>query len=97
MGVGGSAGAAVGGAAGAGTAGDGLAWADTPRHVLATAEIDSSGDTTESYEATTSCSILPGILTIDWALPALLLSLILVRRRIGVLFVRLRSAAAPNT
>jgi hypothetical protein len=35
-----------------------------------------------------------GAATIDWALPALFLGLLLGRRRLGALFVRLRSPDA---
>jgi len=53
---------------------------------------DLSGNPSSSYQPTASCTILPGIQSIDWLLPAALLGLIMTRKRLRTLFIVLRSA-----
>ncbi len=79
-----------------------LTLADTGNHTIRVAEaidvgvtgIDPiTGEGRHRFRPTAPCNLF-GAATIDWALPALFLGLLLGRRRLGTLFVRLRSAAA---
>jgi len=61
---------------------------------LRAAGYDTGGGDSSTYRPTSSCSALPGIQSIDWVLPALLLGAIAARRRLGSLFLVLREALA---
>jgi len=66
---------------------------NTDAATIVTAGINLGGDRSTNFVPSHGCSYLPGISSIDWALPALLLGAIVVRKRLGTLFVLLRSAA----
>jgi len=65
---------------------------NTGDQTIVAAGIDLRGDRVTGFVPSHSCNIMPGLNTIDWALPALLLGIIVARKRIEVLFIRLRVA-----
>jgi hypothetical protein len=80
----------------AGVAVGSLTIANTDDHTLVAAGMDPGGDRSNGFVPVRSCSVLPGISSMDWALPAVLLGLLVARKRLGALFIRLRSAVAPQ-
>ncbi len=87
----------VGLSAPAGIALGSLTVVNTEEHtlILAAGVDENTGQPTHRFRPTVACGAL-GAATIDWALPALFLGLLLGRRRLGMLFVRLRSVATPS-
>jgi hypothetical protein len=87
----------VGLSAPAGVALGSLTVANTDEHtlILAAGVDEDTGQPTHRFRPAAPCNLF-GAATIDWALPALFLGLLLGRRRLGTLFVRLRSVATPS-
>ncbi|MEX0786130.1 MAG: flexitail domain-containing putative surface protein, partial [Dehalococcoidia bacterium] len=75
-----------------GTGGDTTAFTETEPDRVSAGAVGTDGETVDTLPPTTSCSILPGTSSIDWMLPAVLLGLVVFRKRITTLFIRLNSA-----
>jgi hypothetical protein len=86
-------GAGGGSAAGSGDGGS-LSISNTADQTVVTAGVDPNGQGSNSFRPTVSCSVLPSISSIDWALPLVLLGMMLGRKRLGSLFTVLRSATS---
>ena len=77
------------------TAADGaLRVANTLGQAIVTAGVDPTGTHTPTIRPTVTCGNVPGVSSIDWALPLVLLGLVFGRKRFGTLFSRLLGVAS---
>jgi sugar lactone lactonase YvrE len=73
-----------------------LVVANTDAETISVSGIDLEGGKSTTFAPAHSCTALPGIQTVDWVLPIVLLGGIVMRRRLGAMFTLLRMAIAPR-